>query len=239
MRYFRFTAFLFAAILLDLVSTVSQQDDTLLCNRVFSFAFEHKLIEKPMGDVIVAVGKQFLGKPYEANTLDRSDSEQLVINLHSFDCVTFVENVLALARNIKSNRLSLDAYTGELRKIRYRGGKIDGYASRLHYFSEWMRDNEKKEILRDITKELGGVLYRKHINFMTTHRASYPKLQNDSAYNLVKQIESDLATHSIFFIPKSKIQTHEFYKEVQHSRREFVILGVWHLYHSIINCLLM
>lgn len=200
----RLLAILFIFFSLLLVS-YAQSDDQVICNRVFSFAFEHKLIEKPIGDIVVEVGKQFLGSPYEPNTLDGSDGEELVINLRGFDCVTFVENVVVLARCIKSNRLTYDAYKEELKKIRYRNGTINGYSSRLHYFSEWICDNEKKRILEDVTNKLGGIPYEKKIDFMTTHWSLYPKLSVDSVFMKMKVIEDSLTSHKQIFIPKSHI----------------------------------
>ncbi len=183
-----------------------ENDDHLIANRIFSKAYEAKLAPKPIGEVMVFVGKQFLGAPYEAGTLDRPAAESLVVDLHTFDCVTFVENVLALARCIKEDKLSFDAYRAELERIRYRGGKLDGYPSRFHYFSEWIRENEKKKIVRDVTKSLGGKPYDKAIRFMTTHRSSYPKLQNDSTFNAIKAMEDSVAAMRLYYIPKAAIQ---------------------------------
>jgi hypothetical protein len=185
---------------------VAQPNDHLIANHIFSDAYEHKLIEKPMGDVMVFVGRDLVGSPYEAGTLDKADSEQLVVNLHSFDCVTFVENVLALSLCIKNDYMTFDAYTDKLRQIRYRGGTIDGYPSRLHYFTDWVFDNEKKGVIQDITKKLGGERYTKHIDFMTTHRSSYPKLANDSNLTQLKAAEDSLNNRNLYYIPKSQIQ---------------------------------
>jgi N-acetylmuramoyl-L-alanine amidase-like protein len=172
---------------------------------VFSYAFEHALIKKPIGDLITSIGRQFLGKPYEAHTLDGPGEEHLVVDLHSFDCVTFIENTGALARCIKQNRLTLDRFRAELQLLRYRGGVIRGYASRLHYFTEWIADNEKKGIVKDVTKEIGGTPYRKTIDFMTSHRASYPGLSDDSVFSGMRQIEDTLSGRVIYQIPRSRI----------------------------------
>ena len=181
----------------------AQSQDQIICNRVFSYAFEHKLIDKPIGEVIGIVGRQFLGKPYEPNTLEQPGAEQLVVNLRSFDCVTYVENVLALARCVKKNRLSFDAFQQELQTVRYRNGYINGYAGRLHYFTDWIDDNQKKKILKDVTRELGGGPYHKTIDFMTSHRDLYRQLANDSAFNQMKTIEETLSHRSLYFIPTS------------------------------------
>ena len=183
----------------------AQPDDRKLCNHIFEYAFEHRLIEKPMGDVIVAIGKQFLGKPYEANTLDRNKEESLVTDLHSFDCVTYVENVLALSRCIKLGKLSFDEYRHQLQTIRYRNGILSGYESRLHYFTDWIRDNERKGTVRDVSKDLGGQPYGKTLNFITTHRSKYPKLSEASTFRAIQSAEVNLENDTMLFIPKSEI----------------------------------
>jgi hypothetical protein len=186
-----------------------QTGDRTICNRIFSRSFEHALINKPIGEIVAAVGKEFLGAPYEAHTLDGPGEERLVADLRSFDCVTFVENVSALSRCIKRNRLSFDAYLRELERFRYRAGAVDGYASRLHYFTEWIADNETKGIVKDITRELGGEPVRKPLDFMTSHRASYPKLAADSVYTLLREVEDTLRGRVYYHIPKSRIAAME------------------------------
>jgi hypothetical protein len=159
-----------------------------------------------MGEVITSIGKQFLGTPYEAHTLDGTGNEKLTTNLHSFDCVTFIENVLALSLCVKFDRLSFAAYRENVQTLRYRNGVINGYASRLHYFTDWIHEHERGNVLRDITEQLGGVPYKKTIHFMTTRRNAYPRLSEDSTFNAMKEIEHQFATRQVFFIPKDHIK---------------------------------
>jgi len=187
----------------------AQESDTALCNHIFSYAFEHKLIEKPIAEITSAIAQRFIGKPYEANTLDKPDREILVTNLHSFDCVTLIENVLALARCVRKNLLSFDAYAAELRYIRYRGGKLNGYTSRLHYFGEWVYDNDRKGVVQNVSRQYGGIDTSKKIDFMTTHRKSYRKLAADSLYNAIAAVEKSLAGLDLLYVPKDKISSIE------------------------------
>ncbi len=177
----------------------------MICNKIFSYSFQHKLVEKPPGDVMIEIGKQFLGKPYKASTLEEPGEEHLVVNLRNFDCVTFVESVLALSLCVTCDRLSYDAFTTELQTIRYRNGIIGGYSSRLHYFSDWMYDNQKKGIIENITAELGAVPYKKNLNFMTTYRAAHSQLADDSLFSVFKTLEDSLRKRLLSFIPKQHI----------------------------------
>lgn len=185
---------------------VGHSDDEVICRRIFSHAFEHKLGEKPIGEIIVEVGRQFLGAPYEAHTLDQSGTEHLVTNLRSFDCVTFVENVLALSRCIKTGILSPDAYRKQLTAMRYRRGIINGYASRLHYFTDWIRENERGGILHDVSRQLGGVAYKKAMSFMTGHRPLYAKLADDSSFIALREREDSLRHSPGFYLPRTILE---------------------------------
>jgi hypothetical protein len=183
----------------------AQSDDRLIANRTFSFAFEHQLITQPIGRVVSAIGQRYDGVRYEEHTLDRSPEESLVVNLHSFDCVTFVENILALARSIKGNQLTFDSYRRQLEAIRYRNGQRIGYESRLHYFSEWISDNAKKGYLRDLTDSLGGRRIYKSINFLSQHVPVAEGIFSDSSLHRIRQIEQQLTADSLSMIPTSAV----------------------------------
>lgn len=158
------------------------------------------------GDLIIELGRCFLAAPYRAGTLEAPGREKLVITLKEFDCTTFVESVVALALSADDQPLSPLAFSKNLKRIRYRGGKIVGYASRLHYFTDWIRDNVKKKILDDITASLGGKGLRKKISFMTDHRSLYPALKNKAAYEKMLQVEKSLSRKTFAVIPSGSLR---------------------------------
>ncbi len=181
-----------------------------ICERTFFIAADRNLAVHPIGEVIIEIGKLFHGAPYEARTLEKPDEERLVINLEVFDCVTLVENSLALARCIKKSTNSFDAYAQELRKIRYRNGEIDGYPSRLHYFSDWIYDNVQKGIVGDVTQEIGGAEpFGKTINYMSTNRDRYRHLANDGYFRAIQQQEEIINGRVYSFIPKGNFHMYE------------------------------
>lgn len=179
--------------------------DEETCQRKFALAGKERLRERPIGEVIIAVGVSFIGTPYVGRTLEQPGEEQLVINLRGLDCVTFVENTLALSRCIKLGQNSFDDFKNQLQLIRYRDGIITGYASRLHYFSDWIDDNEKKKVLRNVSQELGGVALDKKISFMSSHPSSYKQLSDVSQLERVKETESVINARQHFFIPKQQL----------------------------------
>ncbi len=161
--------------------------------------------EAELGGVMIHVGQWFTNKPYVAGTLDESAYEKLVIKLDGFDCVTFVESVLALSRTIEDASYSYAAFEANMKSQRYRDGTLDGYCSRLHYFSEWILDNGKRGNIKDITREIGGELLPKELNFMSNHRTSYPHLKDDSLFAEIQQIEENLKDLQMYYIPQAEI----------------------------------
>lgn len=160
-------------------------------------------------EIAIQVGKDFLGTPYVAKTLELGDKEQLVIDLQGLDCTTFLENVLVFSRLAKQNKLDFESFQQELALIRYRDGNQGSYASRLHYFTEWIANNEQKGIIKDITAEIGGSPYPKQINFMSTHRSSYAQLSSDAFLAEIKLAEKRLNSMDRYYIPKASIQSLE------------------------------
>ena len=155
---------------------------------------------------MLEIGRFFLGTPYVASTLETKRPEHLVVNLTKLDCTTFVENVVALAWHVASREKSFEAFRGLLRKIRYRQERLQGYSSRLHYFSDWIHDNQKKGIIRDVTAEIGGRPLRKTVNFMTTHPNLYPPLKNVENLRRMRSAERAISSRSLFFIPKKDVR---------------------------------
>lgn len=158
-----------------------------------------------MGRTMIEIGTFFEGKPYVGGTLEQKGEESLVLNLDAFDCFTFNENVLALAFTLQQGG-GLEDYKHNLQALRYRGGVIDGYPSRLHYTVDWAYDNVSQGFLKDVTAEIGGVPYEKTINFMTANRHYYDALkEDDAAWSRMKQIETAINERSYSYIPKEKV----------------------------------
>lgn len=157
--------------------------------------------ELPASEILTNTAKFFLDRPYVASTLEGFDGEKLVVNLREFDCVTFVESCLALSLTLKSESPSFNHFCDQLKSIRYRGGNIDGYCSRLHYTSDWIYENKKSGIINDISKDCGGKLFDKDINFMTRNPHLYKQLK-DSKENLdkLKVIEKEINNRNRFVV---------------------------------------
>jgi hypothetical protein len=188
---------------------------TIVCSPIDRTTLEEKIVEMQglaqpsYGDTLVTIGKSFLGTPYVAKTLEVGETESLVINLQGLDCTTYVENVLAFGSMLRRGEKDLNTFAKTLESIRYKDGKLKGYPSRLHYFSEWIADNNSKGLIKDITADLGGNAMTKDINFMSTHRELYPFLSDEDNYLQIKASERYLNDRPIYVLPKDKIEAKE------------------------------
>lgn len=202
-----FVAISFYFFSLSITAQVFSVKDVTECNNRFSFALENKLSDKPIGEIISEIGKSFLNTPYEAHTLEVTDREQLVINLSGLDCTTFLETTFALARCIKKNKTTFDDFKNELKYIRYRDGKLEEYPSRLHYFSDWIYNNIKKGIVKDVTKEIGGKPIKFNVNFMSQNPKYYKHLQSNPEFiSVIEKHESEINARQYYYIPQDEIK---------------------------------
>ncbi|SMC37423.1 N-acetylmuramoyl-L-alanine amidase-like domain-containing protein [Cellulophaga tyrosinoxydans] len=203
----------FVVLLIFSTTAISQN---VICSTQDKEAFEAKIKQiskfekKGMGETMVAIGKTFLGTPYVAKTLEIGETESLVVNLHELDCTTFVENVLAFTLVKQSDSTSFNQFTKTLETIRYKNGVLNGYPSRLHYFTEWISNNQFKGIITDITAAIGGKVISKEINFMSTHRDLYPFLKdNDANLEKIKESENYLNSQEFCLLPQNEIAANE------------------------------
>jgi hypothetical protein len=155
----------------------------------------------PLGRAAARVGELAVGTPYVAHTLEAhlreggsaSTVEPLTLSLTRFDCVTLVEACLAVARVARRpGDPTWERFAHEVERMRYRGGTRGDYASRLHYFSEWIADGERRGLVRDLGAELGGVEDARPLRFMSEHRGSYVALADDGVLRVVAEAERRL-----------------------------------------------
>jgi hypothetical protein len=186
------------------------ESEVEICNSKFQLAADKKLSTKPINEVVAAIGKSFIGTDYTANTLDIGRKEKLVLFLVGLDCYTLMESSLAISRCIKAGKTTFENYEKEILNLRYRDGKLTDYTSRLHYFSDWIFDINKRGIGKDITKEIGGEKYNLKVDFMSNHPDSYKQLKaNPEFVKNIAKIEKEISARSYFYIPKERIKNIE------------------------------
>ena len=161
--------------------------------------------ELPMSELVIKVAKHFLGTPYVAGTLE-IEPERLTINTRETDCILFVEMCLAMSLTAKDAEPTFEKYVDNLRRLRYRNGKVDGYASRLHYTSEWIIQGETRGIFHEVSRQCGGSVLDQKFNFMSNHPASYKQLKdNPENVKKIRAFEQNLETWDYWYIPKADL----------------------------------
>ena len=166
---------------------------------------------------VLYFAKQFLGVPYVAHTLENGTREHLIVNLHELDCTTLVETAAALALCDSHDQRSFQDYCHWLTQLRYRGGKLTDYTSRLHYFTWWGEDNERLGLVecinqdtkptafyeKLITAKLWDEVQTVNINYMSTHPELYKHLKAHPEYvEKIREYERASSGKSYRYIPK-------------------------------------
>lgn len=166
--------------------------------------------QEPGAQMILAA-KRLLGQPYEAGTQEGRE-ERLRIYLTRTDCILFAETCLGLVRTVQrcGAQATFEDLAQTLQSTRYRDGAVDGYASRLHYTTEWIRQGERTGAFEDLSESLGGVRDARRIDFMSTHPDSYAPLKGESQYakdnrGRIREMETRVSALPRFYIPKDRL----------------------------------
>uniref|UniRef100_UPI0032168FB7 N-acetylmuramoyl-L-alanine amidase-like domain-containing protein n=1 Tax=uncultured Draconibacterium sp. TaxID=1573823 RepID=UPI0032168FB7 len=186
---------------------IYEQKDKEILNEVFH-QFRNST-DKSTAELVVLVGDFFKETPYVAHTLE-TEPEQLVLNLREMDCTTYAENCLSIARTLKNGNLTFEEFAKELTAIRYRNGIISGYSSRLHYFSDWIYENDKQGLIKRLSEEIANTPYPLEINFMSSHPDSYKQLKlHNNLIPVLAEKEEEISGRQMFYIPKNSVSKFE------------------------------
>ena len=177
--------------------------------------------QKSVPELMIITAKEMLGTEYVAGTLEQIP-EKLSVSLVETDCILFVESCLAIALNAKKGVFHPDSLCATVQSFRYRNGKVDGYASRIHYTSEWIRQGEGRGIFREITDVLSGDnLSGQRFSYMSEHSDAYRQLKDNPAeVARIARMEADLNKYTDYYvIPKEDV------RKMEHLLKDGDILG--------------
>jgi hypothetical protein len=148
--------------------------------------------DESFGALIVRVAEAALGRPY-ADPPATDGAEVVNLNVDAFECVSFVESSLAMARCIWQNTPTATCFSKEIVAIRYRDGRIDGFPSRLHYFEDWLGDNARRGHMTLMANQLGGEPMMRHTAYMTDHAGLFPALRDADVFRRILAMEHHLS----------------------------------------------
>lgn len=183
-----------------------EKTDTTFINTLLTEA-KGALPHSTPGERVVYFGRKLLDTPYKGGTLEfYPEEEKLTINMEEMDCTTFVETTLALAYTLGEGRTSWRDFAYNLERLRYKGGSAKGYASRLHYISDWIVDNAHRGNVREVTSEVDDARPTvKTLDFMSRNRESYPALADSLTYARLLDSERGYRSHRYYLVKGNKL----------------------------------
>lgn len=195
----------FTATLPEASALTYQRADSLAVVRLLQ-----KGCRQPAGENLpLFFAQELLGKPYVGQTLEGNATEELAVNLRQLDCTTLVENVVALVLTTRQKSVRFADFCQNLVRIRYRDGRLDGYASRNHYFSEWIASNERQGLVAEVRPKQEASPYpfmdsrQLNCTYMSKHPDRYPLLKNDSgALRSIRENERRINGRTVRYIPQ-------------------------------------
>ena len=164
----------------------------------------------PIGERTAVVGQAMVGTPYRSFTLEIDDRvESPSVNFTGLDCWTFFEAALAFARMLDEPETNWTP-AQLLRYIeidRYRHAECTGeYLSRLHYLEDWLYDNDRRGLVADLTRSLGGVQVPHSAREMTSGWRHYRYLvHNRGLLRPLAEMEAEVSSRPLYEIPKSRV----------------------------------
>src|SRR5437660_4480066 len=179
-------------------------------NRLVSRASSGNWKSLPIGERTAAVGQALVGTRYKHFTLEIDNRiESPSVNFQRMDCWTFFEISLAFARMLDEpeENWTPDRLLHYIEVDRYRGGECTGeYLARLHYLEDWLADNDRRGLVEDLTRSLGGRTVPHSAREMTQGWRHYRYLAaNKSLLGPLAQMENRVSSRPLYQIPKSRV----------------------------------
>src|SRR6266511_864743 len=179
-------------------------------NRLVAKAKAENWKALPIGERTAAVGQALVGTRYKHFTLEIDNRiESPSVNFNGMDCWTFFEIALGFARmlNEPESNWTPERMLYYIEQDRYRGGQCTGeYLSRLHYLEDWLHDNDRRGLVEDLTRDLGGRSVPHSAREMSAGWRHYRYLAaNRSLLVPLARMEANVSSRPLYEIPKSKV----------------------------------
>ena len=190
------------------LSTVFRGQDQF--NRLVPKAKSENWAALPIGERTAAVGQALVGTRYKHFTLEIDNRiESPSVNFQGMDCWTFFEIALSFARmlNEPESNWTPERLLHYIEIDRYRSGECTGeYLSRLHYLEDWLYDNDRRGLVEDLTRSLGGRSVPHSAREMSVGWRHYRYLAaNRSLLGPLARMEANVSSRPLYEIPKNRV----------------------------------
>src|SRR5881398_2838301 len=168
-------------------STVFKGQDQF--NRLVAKAKAGNWKALPIGERTAAVGQALVGTRYKHFTLEIDNRiESPSVNFQGVDCWTFFEIALSFARMLNEPESN---WTPE---------------RLLHYIEDWLYDNNRRRLVDDLTRDLGGRSVPHSAREMSAGWRHYRYLAaNRSLLGPLARMEANVSSRPLYEIPKSQV----------------------------------
>ena len=190
-RYSLLTMIFLVALCVQAQVTYQRQDSLTICRLLQSAT--------PQTGVLT-LARHFLGVPYVAHTLE--------VNVDASQPVERDER-LVVNMCAQQGKRTWNDYTSVLRRLRYRGGVLDGYASRLHYFSDWISDKRAMQLVQEIQRPNPPftAVQKIAVSYMSKHPQAYRALKaHPGLVPLIRRQEQSLTGQTARYIPRKEVK---------------------------------
>jgi hypothetical protein len=189
-------------------STVFKGQDQF--NRLVAKAKSENWPALPIGERTAVVGQALVGTRYKHFTLEIDNRiESPSVNFQGVDCWTFFEIALGFARmlNEPESNWTPGRLLHYIELDRYRSGECTGeYLSRLHYLEDWLYDNDRRGLVEDLTRSLGGSGVPHSAREMSVGWRHYRYLAaNRSLLGPLGRMEANVSSRPLYQIPKNRV----------------------------------
>jgi hypothetical protein len=172
------------------------------------------------GSDVLSYARHFLGLPYVAHTLELyPDDERLVLNTRELDCTTYVDVVAALTLCARRGETTFRQFVSQLHRQRYWNGECHDYTSRIHYFSDWIRDNTRLGFAKEVQQPNPPftAVQKVSVNYMTSHPQQYVSLARHPEYlPTIARQEKDLTGRQFRYIPTAQVKNTPAVRQAVH-----------------------
>ncbi|MFR9650160.1 MAG: N-acetylmuramoyl-L-alanine amidase-like domain-containing protein [Rikenellaceae bacterium] len=202
----QFTLLFFALFTLSLSAAEGGDNSQEVYDRVYAQLSYCGNCESSPANDLVLTAQELLATPYVAGLLE-GEREELIVDLTQTDCILFVESCLAAVADAQMEFPSYDNFKDNVRRLRYRNGRVDGYASRIHYTSEWIAQGERMGCFEEVTARLSGEKFNQEFSFMSENYTLYPKLKESPQLRAeIEKIEERLnSAQEYYMIPSQRV----------------------------------
>jgi hypothetical protein len=189
-------------------STVFRGQDQF--NRLVGKAKSENWAALPIGERTAVVGQALVGTRYKHFTLEIDNRiESPSVNFQGMDCWTFFEIALSFARmlNEPESNWTPERLLHYIEIDRYCSGECTGeYLSRLHYLEDWLYDNDRRGLVEDLTRSLGGRSVPHSAREMSVGWRHYRYLAaNRSLLGPLARMEANVSSRPLYEIPKNRV----------------------------------